>query len=56
MAKIKRKFTAEERLSILKEGERQGQTETLSCIIYFPIGDNLIGRISISTSLKYLEL
>lgn len=29
MAKIKRSFTAEERLSILQEGERQGQAATI---------------------------
>jgi transposase-like protein len=29
MTKVKRKFTPEERLSILKEGEREGQTETI---------------------------
>jgi transposase-like protein len=29
MAKTKRTFTAEERLSILKEGEREGQAATI---------------------------
>lgn len=29
MSKVKRKFTAEERLSILREGEREGQAETM---------------------------
>jgi transposase-like protein len=29
MSKIKRKFTVEERLSILQEGQREGQAETI---------------------------
>ena len=29
MTKVKRKFTPEERLSILREGEREGQAATI---------------------------
>ena len=36
MAKIKRKFTPEERLSILQEGHREGQAARYESIILRP--------------------
>ncbi|MDQ3016674.1 MAG: hypothetical protein M3R25_08150 [Bacteroidota bacterium] len=46
MSKARRKFTPEEKHSILQEAERQGQTETAGSIIWHP-QYFLIGRRTI---------